>query len=66
MFQMSTKGPTFNFLIFSNRMEAEKAQWVRFYNFRHCEIFQNEFFVVKFSFLSATARYIRILFLGRV
>ena len=42
----------FIFLIFCNKMDFQKAKGSPFYNFWHCEIFQNDFFVLKLDFLS--------------
>ena len=41
-FSMVSKGPPSILKIFSINLDFQKAQSVTFYNFRHCEIFQND------------------------
>ena len=50
-FYVSKGSPSF-FLIFCNKMDFQKAKGSPFYNFWHCEIFQNDFFVLKLDFIS--------------
>ena len=45
----SPKGPPFNFLILSDRMDVEKSQRVCFQFFRHCETFSKKFLFIKGS-----------------